>query len=207
MSELRLKISQTEARERTSQRKQEAQHLETGWISLGRSVRQDLQDGVPQALGVTVTAWMTSTFGSSLARIKRARRIEQALGKVPTKTLKQLPEGNCYELTRLPEKLRTNPAWLGKAEKLPVAEFKEAVEVEREKITGMAREKRTTFWVSLPDGVYDMAKEAESKLAVMMGLEIESDRSLARGQIWEAVMVFLLQTPVEHLKIEIQGGE
>ena len=193
------KLSVADAKARTGELKRQARDLESGWLTLGREVRKCLADGIPGLLGMSATDWMTSTFGASLARLKRARRMEAALSGLATEKLKLLTEGNAYSLTKLPEKQRKDPEWVEKAIRMPVAEFKNEVEDERHRITGMPQEQFSTFWVRLPDSVYQQMMDAEAKVAESLGVEILDGKDGNRIMVWERIACDIIQTPAELL--------
>lgn len=175
-------------------------------MRLGRDARRCLDDRIPEALGVTAQDWLISVFGASYAKIKRALRIEASLRRLPDAEVKQLTEGAAYDLTRLPEKERTAPEWVSKAKALASAEFHHAVDTRLAKIRGDAEppEPFIVFRVSLPKGVYDELKAAESKVAGMLEEDIEEPRG--RIATWQAVANLINTTDVQIIKQETVGG-
>lgn len=201
------KATKAEAQERTKSLKRDYRALETGWMNLGRDARIALDRHVPEALGMGAQDWLVSVFGESIAKIKRALRIEAGLRTLPDAEVKQLSEGNAYNLTRLPEKERTAPEMVAKAKALAKDQFQHVVDTRLANLRGQADapEQFITFRVSLPKSVYEELKEAEEKMAEAM--EVDLERPSGRITTWKGIANLINTTPIERVREETVGGD
>ena len=151
-------------------------------------------------------AWMTMVFEESLAKIKRAVKIDVALAAIPEQKKLAMPESNAYELTKLPEKERAKPVWVNAAQNMPVAEFREKREKFIEEKFHVKREEWRTFAVRVPLAVYEKLIEAQVKVARLLELDIE-DKPGNLIPVWEAIAALVNETPDERLVTEIEGKE
>ena len=197
-------MPRTEALRRTAQRRRECQKAESCWITLGRNVRKDLADHVPSALGMSARDWLEKNFASSRSRIMDAIKITRALVGVPPERLKRIPERNASQLARLPETVRKREEWLSKAEKAPVAEFKEAVTAERERISGMLRPQFKPWTIVLPLDVWQLWDQAFEKMATEV-LGVDTEKKGFEITVIEAIAQLIRDTPIERLKEETEG--
>ena len=149
-------------------------------------------------------AWMTSRLGESLSNVFSALRSVRALDGVPEEKLKRIGERNAHMLTYLPEKERKSESWIEKAVILPTKEFKQEVQIELEKKTGMAPERFKTFSIALPEMVYQNMCAAEKKMARSLQIDIE-DRPGNRILVWEAFSQWILLTDEQTIKAQTEG--
>jgi hypothetical protein len=77
---------------------------------------------------MSFTAWVEDLFGEEWQRIRRAYLSVQALKDVPLEKLKDISEGNAYQISRLAEHGIEPKTWLKKAIKLKNEEFRQQTE-------------------------------------------------------------------------------
>ena len=179
--------------------------MRSNWLRLGRLIQEisDTQAFVPLGFP-NMNAWMTSRLGESLSSAFSALRSVRALRGVPEEKLKQICERNANALSYLPEKMRKSDEWLDKAATLPIKEFKQEVQIELEKKTGMAPDRFKTFSIALPEKVYENMVEAEKKLARSIELDIEQKPG-NRILVWEAFTQWILLTDEQTIKAQTEG--
>jgi hypothetical protein len=179
--------------------------IRSNWLRLGSLIQKMADTQAFEALGFpNMHSWMTARLGESLSNAYSAVRSVRALEGVPEEKLKQIGERNAHLLTYLPEKERKSADWIEKAATLRTKEFKQEVEIALERKTGMAREKFKTWFIALPETVYENMCEAEKKLARSLELDIET-RPGNRIQVWEAFSQWILQTDEETIKVQTEG--
>ena len=162
----RPKATEAEANAMDSEAVRIAAEIRAGWLRLGLLILKMIDSQAYEALGFpNMHAWMTSRFGENLSTVFSALRSVRALEGVPEEQLTRIGERNAHMLTYLPSKQRTSQEWIERAAKLPTKEFKQEVQIELEKKTGMAQERFKTFSIALPEMVYQNMCEAEKKMA------------------------------------------
>ena len=163
-----------EAKRETEEIRQDWREIESSWFRIGEKVTHALDRRVPDALGMSATAWKKHVFGlKGIPRIERALRMYRTLGDLPKEKVLHLAEGNAYNLTRLPQKTRRSEKWLAKAATEKVEEFRENVEQEVEKSTGITRSKWAWWRLKLPDDVHEEWEQAIAKVARLAAIDIE----------------------------------
>jgi len=136
--------------------------MRTGWFRLGSLIRKIIDTQAYEVLGYdTLDAWMKARLGESVSSAFSALRSVRALEGVPEEQLERIGERNAHALTYLPPKQRTSQEWIEKAAALPTKEFKQEVQIDLEKKTGMAPERFKTFSIALPEKVYKKMIAAE----------------------------------------------
>ena len=194
-----------EAREMDQEAIRIIAEVRSGWLRLGSLVEKMSRTEAFQPLGFpSMHCWMKARLGESLASAYSALRSVRALNGVDEEKLSQIGERNAHMLSYLPEKERKSNAWLEKAATLSAKQFKSEVETAVERKTGLPREKLRTFWIALPESVYEAMCEAEKKLAWSLGIDIETTPG-NRIQVWEAFSQWILQTDEETIKVQAVG--
>jgi hypothetical protein len=179
--------------------------IRSNWLRLGSLIQRMIDTQAFEALGFpNMRSWMTTRLGESVSNAFSALRSVRALEGVPEDKLKRIGERNAHMLTYLPEKVRKSDEWIEKAATLPTKDFKHAVSVALEKKTGLPRESFKTWWIALPEAVYQSMCEAEIKVGWVLGLDIETQPGL-RIQVWEALAQWILQTDAETIKTQTEG--
>jgi hypothetical protein len=179
--------------------------MRAGWLRLGLLIRKMIDSQAYEALGFpNMHAWMTSRLGESLSSVFSALRSVRALEGFPEEQLTRIGERNAHMLTYLPQKQRTSREWIERAATLPTKEFKQEVQIELEKKTGMAPERFKTFSIALPEMVYQNMCEAEKKMARSLEIDIE-DRPGNRILVWEAFSQWILLTDERTIKVQTEG--
>lgn len=192
-----------EARKLTANVKERFQEIGIQWLELGGMVRACLDRRVPEVLGITTLDWMKLCFDKSVPKIYRSLRIVSALDGVPLETLKEISEGNAYELSRLPAEKRKSGTWLGLAENTPNEAFKAMVDEALGQKSSLTKpEGWTEFRLRGPDSMIQSMQRAEQKVCAM--LHIDDD---ARWKAWEAIAALIETTPEEHLVVEMEGED
>ncbi len=199
------KATVAEAKAMDSEAVRIAAEIKAGWLRLGSLILKMIDSHAYEALGFpNMHAWMTSRFGESLSGVFSALRSIRALEGVPEEQLTRIGERNAHMLTYLPPKQRTSQEWIERAATLPTKEFKQEVQIELEKKTGMAPERFKTFSIALPEMVYQNMCEAEKKMARSLELDIE-DRPGNRILVWEAFSQWILLTDEQTIKMQTEG--
>lgn len=183
------------------------------WFELGRIVSDCLDRQVPHAYGLAVQGksmnaadWMELCFPSSVPKIYRALRIAKVLKGLPDSQVQKLSEGNAYNLTRLPEKLRTDEKWIERAVELGNEEFSDAVdEALGGKATG-TKDKYVTMFPKMPEALEELFDYTEKKLAAVLELDIENKPGL-KPLVWERAVTLLFNTGDNVLREAFVGGE
>jgi hypothetical protein len=179
--------------------------VKSNWLRLGLVIERVSRTEAFVVLGFrSIHSWMEARLGGSMASGYSALRSVRALKDVPDEKLKRIGERNAHALTRLPERERKSDEWVEKAAKLSIREFKREVETAIEKKTGIPQERFKTWWIALPEAVYDSMCEAERKLARSLGIDIETNPG-TRVQLWEAFSQWILQTDEETIKVQTEG--
>lgn len=192
---------------RTARHKRDFATLKKGWLHLGREVQKSIDLGVPALLGKTMREWMADTFDESASHIFRQLQSYRALKGMPEKSLRQIPESNAHELTRLNSKDRKAPEIVRKAMKQTPKEFKETVAKIRKDKYGIEPDKFKTFAVRLPEVIYNMLKAAEDKMAHVVNVQLETPEERAQNLIvvWEAIAQLVNGTDEAILRTEVEG--
>lgn len=205
--------TERDARAVTEALRERFKKLGGAWFELGRDVKDCLDRQVPRAYGLATTGtamnvadWMEVCFESSVPKIYRALRIARALEKVPEDRMKLLPEGNAFNLARLPESLRISTEWVDLAIIAPGDQFEEAVDGALEAKGGPKKDKWLALFPKLPETLKELYSETEKKLAEAMDLDIELHPE-RRFQIWERVIAMLFQTGEENLRAALVGDD
>jgi hypothetical protein len=201
----RPKATEAEAKAMDTEVVRIAAEIRAGWLRLGLLIRKMIDSQAYEALGFpNMHAWMTSRLGESLSSVFSALRSVRALEGVPEEQLTRIGERNAHMLTYLPPKQRTSAEWIERAATLPIKEFKQEVQIELEKKTGMAPERFKSFSIALPEMVYQNMCEAEKKMARSLQIDIE-DRPGNRILVWEAFTQWILLTDEQTIKIQTEG--
>jgi hypothetical protein len=201
----RTKATEAEAKAMDREVARIAAEIRAGWLRLGLLILKMIDSQAYEALGFpNMHAWMMSRFGENLSSVFSALRSVRALEGVPEEQLTRIGERNAHMLTYLPPKQRTSPEWIEKATTLPTKEFKQEVQIELEKKTGMAPERFKTFSIALPEMVYQSMCEAEKKMARSLQIDIE-DRPGNRILVWEAFSQWILLTDEQTIKAQTEG--
>lgn len=192
---------------RTARHKRDFATLKKGWMHLGREVQKSVDLGVPALLGLTMRDWMAKTFDESASHIFRQLQSYRALKGIPKATLRQIPESNAHELTRLNAKDRKAPEIVCKARKQAPKDFKATVTKIRREKYGINPENFKTFAVRVPETIYDLLIAAQDKMAYVLHLDlnIEEMRSANLITIWEAIAQLVNGTDESQLKTEVEG--
>jgi hypothetical protein len=199
------KATEAEAKAMDTEVVRIAAEIRAGWLRLGLLIRKMIDSQAYEALGFpNMHAWMTSRLGESLSSVFSALRSVRALEGVPEEQLTRIGERNAHMLTYLPPKQRTSQEWIERAATLPIKEFKQEVQIELEKKTGIAPERFKTFSIALPEMVYQNMCEAEKKMARSLQIDIE-DRPGNRILVWEAFTQWILLTDEQTIKIQTEG--
>jgi hypothetical protein len=153
-----------------------------------------------------LAAWLEHVgIETSVSHFLRLLHNIRALKHVTDAQLEAMPEGNAHTLARLPEKTRRDPKMIERAVSEKPAEFKA-------RIDGTAKEVPEgwkTFALRVPEGVYSRLREAETKIARVLDLDLSDETKRASGAIsvWEAIAQLVNDTSEEILKSEIEGAE
>lgn len=201
----RPKATEAEAQALDQEVIQTLKVMRSSWLRLGSLIQKVIDTRAFEPLGFrTMKDWMDARLGKSMSTAYSALRSVRALKGIPEQKLERIPERNAHLLTRLPEALRRSDPWIEKAATLPTKEFKEDVETELEKKTGLPREKFKTFSIALPESVYEDMYKMERRVALVLSIDIETNLG-NRIQVWEALIQSILQTDEQVLKIQIEG--
>lgn len=183
------------------------------WFELGRIVSDCLDRQVPHAYGLAVQGkamnaadWMELCFPSSVPKIYRALRIAKVLKALPESQVQKLSEGNAYNLTRLPEKLRTDEKWIERAVELGNEEFSDAVDEALGGKASGAKDKYVTMFPKMPEALQELFDGTEEKLARVLELDIATKPGL-KPILWERAITLLFQTGDNVLREAFVGGE
>ena len=202
----RPKATEAEARAMDKEAIRIIGEVKSGWLRLGVLIERMVRTNAFEVLGFTsMRSWMEARLGDSLASAYSALRSVRALKGVPEEKLNRIGERNAHALTYLPERERKSDEWIDKAAILPNKKFKREVETAVEKNTGLPREKFKTFWIALPEPVYESVCEAEKKLARSLGIDIATNPG-NRIQVWEAFSQWILQTDEQTIKVQTEGA-
>jgi hypothetical protein len=202
----RPKATEAEARALDQKVIQTLEVMRSSWLRLGSLIQKVIDTRAFEPLGFrTMKDWMDARLGKSMSTAYSALRSVRALKGIPEQKLERIPERNAYHLTRLPETERQSDRWVEKAATLPTKEFKDEVETELERKTGLAREEFRAFSVALPEPVYDSLCAAEEKIAGALIIDIETKPG-SRILVWEALAQWILQTDEETIKIQTEGS-
>jgi hypothetical protein len=202
----RPKATEAEAQALDQEVIQTLKTMRSSWLRLGSLIQKVIDTRAFEPLGFrTMKDWMDSRLGKSMSSAYSALRSVRALNGIPQQKLERIPERNAYHLTRLPETERQSDKWVEKAATLPTKEFKDEVETELERKTGLAREEFRTFSVALPEPVYDSLCAAEEKIARALTIDIET-RPGSRILVWEALALWILQTDEDTIRVQTEGG-
>ncbi len=181
--------------------------MKSSWLRLGSLIQRMIDTQAVEVLGFrSMRSWMEARLGESSASAYSALRSVRALQGVPNAKLAKIGERNAHALTHLPEKERKSEDWLEKAAVLPTKDFKQEVETALSRKTGLPRDKFKTWWIALPENVYEDMCAAEKKLAFALSLDIENIPGL-RIQVWEAWAQWILQTDEQTIKVQTEGME
>lgn len=205
--------TEREARALTESVRDKFKLLGSAWFDLGREVSNCLDRQVPHAYGLAaqgksmnVAEWLELCFPQSVPKIYRALRIAKALKTLPEERVKLLTEGNAYNLTRLPEKLRTDEEWLDRAVELDNEEFSQAVDEVLEKKGHAPKEQYVTMFPKMPANFGELFEDAEKKIAFVLELDIAAKPGL-KSIVWERAVTLLFQTGDNVLREAFIGGE
>lgn len=205
--------TEREARALTESVRDKFKMLGSAWFDLGREVSNCLDRQVPHAYGLAaqgksmnVAEWLELCFPQSVPKIYRALRIAKALKALPEERVKLLTEGNAYNLTRLPDKLRTDEEWLDRAVELDNEEFSQAVDEVLEVKGHPAKEKYLTMFPKLPETLQELFDDTETKLASVLELDIQTRPGL-KSILWERAITLLFQTGDNVLREAFVGGD
>lgn len=205
--------TEREARALTESVREKFKMLGSAWFDLGREVSNCLDRQVPHAYGLAaqgksmnVAEWLELCFPQSVPKIYRALRIAKVLKALPEERVKLLTEGNAYNLTRLPEKLRTDEEWLDRAVELDNEEFSQAVDEVLEKKGHPKKEKWFEMFPRMPETFKELFEATEEKLAGVLGLDIALKPEM-RNVIWQRVVALLFQTGDNVLREAFVGGD
>lgn len=177
------------------------------WYDLGTQVKTGLDRSAPVALGMNGLDWMRQMFGERLSKVHRALRIARALERLPQEKVRELTEGNAYQLTRLPESMRNSEEWLVAAMGTENDEFADKAQEALEAKGHPKKEKFTNQFPRMPITFKPLLDEVEKKLAEVMELDLELKPQEVRFQIWERAVLMLHNTPVEFLQQELVGDD
>jgi hypothetical protein len=179
--------------------------VKSGWLCLGLLIDRMATTRAFAVLGFpSMHSWMQRRLGESLSSAYSALRSVRALKGVSEEKLNRIGERNAHALTRLPERERKSHEWIEKAATSSTKEFKLEVEIALEEKTGLPREKFKTFWIALPEAVFESMCEAEKKLAWTLGIDIETNPA-NRILVWEAWAQWILQTDEQTIKAQTEG--
>lgn len=205
--------TEREAKAATERVRAKFQSLGSAWFELGREVADCLDRQVPHAYGLAsqgksmnAADWMELCFPNSVPKIYRALRIAKVLKALPEDRVKLLTEGNAYNLTRLPEKMRTDEEWLDRAVELPNEQFSQAVDEVLEKKGHAPKEQYVTMFPKMPENFAELFDEAEKKIAGVLELDIATKPGL-KSIVWERAVTLLFQTGDNVLREAFIGGE
>jgi hypothetical protein len=202
----RPKATEAEARVLDQEVIQTLKTMRSSWLRLGSLIQKVIDTRAFEPLGFrTMKDWMDARLGKSMSTAYSALRSVRALKGIPEQKLERIPERNAHLLTRLPETERKSDGCIEKAATLPTKEFKEEVETELERKTGLPRDRFKTFSVALPEAVYDNVSEAERKIARSLSIDIET-KPASRILVWEALAQWILQTDEETIKLQSEGA-
>jgi hypothetical protein len=202
----RPKATEAEAKAMEKEAIRIASEMRTGWLRLGSLIGKMMASHAYEALGYqSIEAWMNARLGESASSAFSALRSVRYLEGVPEEQLKRIGERNANALTYLPVKERKNKEWIEKAATLPIKEFKQEVQIELARKSGMAPERFKTFSIALPELVYQSMCEAEKKIARALQIDIE-DRPGNRILVWEAFAQWILLTDEQTIKTQTEGG-
>jgi len=123
---------------------------------------------------------------------------------VPEEQLTRIGVRNAHMLTYLPPKQRTSQEWIERAATLPTKEFKQEIQIELDKKTGMPPERFKTFSIALPEMVYQNMCDAEKKMARSIEIDIEATPG-NRILVWEAFTQWILLTDEQTIKAQTEG--
>lgn len=181
--------------------------MRTDWYELGVRVKDGIDRQVPIALGMNAMDWMRGMFGEKLSKVHRSLRIARALERMDQGVVRLLTEGNAYQLTRLPESMRTSEEWVGKARGLENKEFEEAVQDALEAKGHPKRERFTHQFPRMPITFTPLLQEVEKKLAGIMDLDLELKGDEVRFQVWERVSLMIFNAPEGVLREALVGED
>ena len=170
-------------------------------LSIGREVLSALHRKVHIALSMTAREWMLQRFGRGASQAWRWRQIAEDLKALPEATVRKLKEGNAYALSRLPEKERTDPAWVKDALETPNVIFAEQVDKHLEVKTGFNRDTMIPWKFSLPASVSKLLEDGIQKIAAANGWDLEAKPG-QRILCWEVIAVLVAQASDSELKAE-----
>lgn len=176
-----------EARKITTDLQKDAAAVSKTLVSIGIRARKAMKRGVPAALEMTAREWMRYTFKESVAKVYRSISVSEKLKELPEGEICALSEGNAYELTRLPEKVRYEPKFLKAAKELPNDKFRKVVVAE---LTSRSiPEDEATEWLRFKWSVtlIESAHDMEKKVARALGIDIEAKPGTIQT-VWEAVI-------------------
>lgn len=180
--------------------------MQSSWLRLGSLIQKVIDTRAFEPLGFrTMKDWMDARLGKSMSSAYSALRSVKALKGIPEEKLERISERNAHLLTRLPEGQRRSDMWIEKAATLSTKEFKEEVETEIERKTGLPQEEFRTFSLPLPKPVYENLCAAEEKLARALSIDIEAKPG-SRILAWEALAQWILQTDEDTIKLQTEGA-
>jgi len=201
-------ISKREAEQRTAQHKRDFAGLKKGWSHLGREVARSVDLGVPVKLGMTMRAWLDSTFEESSSNIFAQLKSYRALKGVPDDVLDAMPASNAAQLTRLPQKDRIDAHIVSQAVSQKPKEFKGTVDNLRESKYGITKSEWATYARRVPKEIHDQMIEAEIKIAHVLQVDIAEDSEKRASNlilVLEAIAQLINGTDESRLKTEIEG--
>ncbi len=180
--------------------------MRSSWLRLGSLIQKVIDTRAFEPLGFrTMKDWMDARLGKSMSTAYSALRSVRALKGIPEQKLERITERNAHLLTRLPEGQRRSDMWIEKAATLSTKEFKEEVETEIERKTGLLQEEFRTFSLPLPKPVYESPCAAEEKVARALSIDIEAKPG-SRILVWEALAQWILQTDEDTIKLQTEGA-
>jgi len=192
-----------EARKITEQLHKDYAAVSEMEISIVLRVMDAKKRGVPAAMDMTAREWMRSTFSESVSKIYRLMGIAE---KLPEKAITSIKsEGNRYQLTRLPEKSRSEDKWIKAARDLPNDKFQELVVAE---LTSRSiPEEEATEWIRFkwPVVVIESAHEMEQRVARALGIDIEAKPGNIQT-VWEGVIQHVNSLTDADIRANIGAG-
>jgi hypothetical protein len=151
-----------------------------------------------------LAAWLEHVgIETSVSHFLRLLHNIRALKHVTDAQLEAMPEGNSHILARLPEKARRDPRMIQRAVSEKPAEFKA-------QLAGTVKqtpEGWKTFSLLVPEGVYGRLREAETKIARVLDLDL-SDEEKRAGRlitVWESIAQLVNDTDESRLVVEMEG--
>ncbi|MFZ0736804.1 MAG: hypothetical protein WAM96_06890 [Candidatus Acidiferrales bacterium] len=165
-------------------------------------LREGSEQSYPQLLGFTdIRQFIEARFSGSTATIYRRMSEFKKLQPISIEDLKLIPEGNAYQLTRLPEKMRTSNGWLRDARINPTSHFKRMVDTVLAE-NGVPAEDRTVLvCFRMPEPLFEKCQEVYAKLCRIL----DENPDVSRNVIIEAVVATLLSEDEASLKASITG--